>query len=57
MFRAIGLLLGVPALLLALFVGKFSEELTFVEIMLGIFAIVGFAVLATGWTVDHNVSD
>jgi hypothetical protein len=39
----------------ALFAANFSGALSLVETLLGILAIVSFAVIATGWTVDHDV--
>ena len=41
---------------IALFAANYSGELGFVETTLGILAIIGFAIIATGWTVDHDIS-
>jgi hypothetical protein len=32
-----------------------SGELSLVETLFGILAIISFAVIATGWTIDHDV--
>jgi len=57
MIRVASLLFALLVTLIALFVASYGGELGLVETMLGIFAIVSFAVIATGWTVDHDVSD
>jgi hypothetical protein len=57
MIRAASLLFTLLVMLIALFAAGYGGELGLVETMLGILAIVSFAVIATGWTVDHDVSD
>jgi len=57
MFRAASLLFSLLVTPVALFAANYSGALSLVETMLGIFAIIGFAIIATGWTVDHDVSD
>ena len=57
MIRAASLLFSLLVTPVALFVANFGGELGLAETMLGIFAIIGFAIIATGWTVDHDVSD
>lgn len=46
------MLLATPVALSAL---NCSGVLGLVGTMLGILAIIGFAIIATGWTVDHDV--
>jgi len=38
-----------------LFAANASGEMSLVETLLALLAIVGFAVIATGWTIDHDV--
>jgi hypothetical protein len=57
MIRAASLLFSLLVTPIALFAANCSGELSFAEAMLGIFAIISFAIIATGWTVDHDVSD
>lgn len=57
MLRAVGLLVSLPAVVVGLFAANFSGTLSFAGTALGIVAIVGFAMLATRWTEDHDVSD
>ena len=57
MIRAASLLFSLLVMPIALFAANYSGELGLVETMLGILAIIGFAIIATGWTVDHDVSD
>ena len=57
MIRAASLLFSLLVTPVALFVANYSGELGLAETMLGIFAIISFAIIATGWTVDHDVSD
>ena len=51
------LLFGLPVIALAVIAAHFVGQLSFVETLLGIFAIIYFAVVATGWTEDHDVTD
>jgi hypothetical protein len=39
----------------ALLAAGFSGELGPVETLLGILVIISFAVVATGWAIDHDV--
>ena len=57
MIRAASLLFSLLVTSIALFAANYSGELGLAETMLGIFVIIGFAIIATGWTVDHDVSD
>lgn len=57
MIRAASLVFSLLVTPIALFATNYSGELSFAETMLGIFAIISFAIIATGWTVDHDVSD
>ena len=55
LIRAASLLLGLPVLAIGLFAANISGGLNLVETLLGILAIISFAVIATGWTIDHDV--
>jgi hypothetical protein len=55
LIRAASLLLGLPVLAIGLFAANVSGGLNLVETLLGILAIISFAVIATGWTIDHDV--
>lgn len=57
MIRAASLLFSLLVTPVALLVANYGGELSLAETMLGIFAIISFAIIATGWTVDHDVSD
>jgi uncharacterized membrane protein len=57
MIRTVCLLLGLSAIVIALLVANFFGQLGLLGTTLGILAIVGFAVVATGWTEDHDVPD
>ena len=50
-------LLSLPAVIVGLLVANHYGQLSPIVALLGILAIVGFAILATGWTKDHDVSD
>lgn len=54
MILAISLLLGPPVLAALLFAANASEQLSLVGTLLAIFVIVSFAVVAAGWTIDHD---
>lgn len=54
MLRAVGLLLSLPAMIAGLLAANFNGAFSFAETMLGILAIISFAVLAVGWTEDHS---
>jgi len=56
-FRAVSLLFGLSAVLIGLVAGNLSGGLGVIVTVLGILAIIGFAILATRWTEDHDVSD
>lgn len=55
MIRAASLLLGLSLVAMGLFAANGSGELSLVEALLGILAIISFAIIATGWTIDHDV--
>lgn len=55
MIRAACLLFGLSAVVVALLAANFHWELSFVETLLGILAIISFAVVATAWTINHDV--
>lgn len=57
MLRVVGLLLAVPVAVTGLLAANLNGALSFAGTALGILAIIGFAVLATWWTEDHDVSD
>lgn len=57
MIRAASLLFSLLVTSIALFAANYSGVLGLAGTMLGIFVIIGFAIIATGWTVDHDVSD
>jgi hypothetical protein len=57
MVRSVSLLLSLPVMLAGLLVAGYYGQLSLVATLLGILAIVVFAILATGWTEDHDVSD
>lgn len=57
MLRAVSLFLGLPAMVAVLLAAKLNGALSFVGTMLGIIAIISFAILAAEWTEDHDVSD
>jgi hypothetical protein len=53
MIRAV--LFSLPVLAGGLLASHFSGTLGLVATLLGILAIVSFAIVATGWTIDHDV--
>jgi len=56
MIRTASLLLfSLPAMAAGLLAANFSGELSVVGTLLGAVAIIIFAVIATGWTIDHDV--
>jgi len=57
MIRAASLLFSLLVASIALFAANYCGELGLVATMLGILAIVSFAIIAVGWTVGHDVSD
>jgi len=57
MVRSVSLLLSLPIMVAGLLVAGYYGQLSLVATLLGILAIVVFAILATGWTEDHDVSD
>jgi hypothetical protein len=54
--RAAGFLLGLPTMVAGLLVAKHYGHLGLVMTLLG-GAIVGLAIVATGWTEDHDIAD
>lgn len=57
MIRAISVLFGFPTIVIALIAANFVGQLSLVGTTLGISAIICFAVIAIGWTEDHDVTD
>ncbi len=57
MVRSVSFLLSFPIMVIGLLVANYCGQLSLVATLLGILAIVAFAVFATGWTEDHDVSD
>jgi 1,4-dihydroxy-2-naphthoate octaprenyltransferase len=57
MVRSKSFLLSLPAVIVGLLVANHYGHLSPIVALLGILAIVGFAILATTWTEDHDVSD
>lgn len=57
MIRAASLVVGLSAVVAGLFAANWSGTLGYAGTVLGILAIIGFAVVAAGWTEDHDVSD
>jgi hypothetical protein len=57
MVRSVSFLISVPVVIVALLLAHYWGQLSLVATLLGILAIIAFAILATGWTEDHDVSD
>jgi 1,4-dihydroxy-2-naphthoate octaprenyltransferase len=57
MVRSKSFLLSLPAVIVGLLVANHYGHLSPIVALLGILAIVGFAIVATTWTEDHDVSD
>ncbi len=57
MVRSVTFLLGLPAVIVGLLVANYYGQLSPIVALLGIPAIIAFAILATRWTEDHDVSD
>jgi hypothetical protein len=57
MFRPVSILVSVPIMVVGLLSASFWEQLSVAATLFGILAIVGFAVIATRLTEDHDVSD
>jgi FtsH-binding integral membrane protein len=57
MVRSVSLLVSLPIIVVGLLIANYCGQLSLVATLLGILAIVVFAVVATGWTEDHDVSD
>jgi hypothetical protein len=55
MMQIISLLLFLPALIAAWFVANDALDLGLIETLVAVTLIVGFAVLATGWTIRRDV--
>ncbi len=55
MIQIIRLLLALPALVAAWFVANDDLGLGLIETIVAVALIVGFAVLATGWTIRRDV--
>lgn len=56
MIRAVSLL-SLPTIFIVLLIAYFFGRLGLIGTTLGILAIICFAVIATGWTEDHDVPD
>ena len=57
MVRSVSFLLSLPAVVVGLLVANYYGQLSPIVTLLGILAIIAFAILATSWTEDHDVSD
>ena len=55
MIQIIRLLLTLPALSAAWFVANDALSLGFIETIVAVALIIGFAVVATGWTIRRDV--
>ncbi|HET7884836.1 MAG TPA: hypothetical protein VFL62_01290 [Bradyrhizobium sp.] len=55
MIRTVSFLFSLPAVAAALLAIDLSDKLALVGALLGILAIVSFAIIATGSTIDHDV--
>ena len=54
MFRIIGMLLTLPASFVALFYANEALNLSVIETAVAVILILGFLVLATGWTLRRD---
>ncbi len=57
MVRSVSFLLSLPAVVVGLLVAHYYGQLGPIATLLGILAIIAFAILATTWTEDHDISD
>lgn len=57
MLRSVSFLLSLPAVVVGLLAANYWGQLSLIGTVLGILAIIAFAILATSWTEDHDVSD
>lgn len=55
MLRVASLLFILPVVAVVFLTANVSGELGLVETLLGILAIISFAIIATGETIDHDV--
>ena len=55
MMQIISLLLTVPALVAAWFVATDTLNLGVIETLVAVTLIIGFSVVATGWTIRRDV--
>ena len=55
MMQIISLLLTVPALVAAWFVATDTLNLSLIETLVAVTLIIGFAGVATGWTIRRDV--
>ncbi len=55
MFGAASFLVGLPAVFIGLVAADFGGAISLVAILRGAVAIISFAVIAAGWTIDHDV--
>lgn len=53
--QIIGLLLSLPAWIVAWLVAGDALDLGLIETLVAVTLIIGFAVVATGWTIRRNV--
>ena len=57
MLRAVSFIVSIPAMVVGLFAANYGGALSLAGTLLGILAIISFAVIATGWTQDHDVAN
>ena len=57
MLRAVSFIVSIPAMVVGLFAANCGGALSLVGTLLGILAIISFAVIAIGWTQDHDVAN
>ena len=55
MIRLVGLFLGLPSATVGLLLARDAWNLGFIETFAAVVLIIGFAVVATGWTIRHDV--
>jgi hypothetical protein len=55
MLRIVSLLLGVPAIVAGILLANSTLGLSLVEVFLTVAFIIGFAIVAAGWTIRRDV--
>jgi len=55
MLRTVSLLLGVPATVAGAALARRALSLSLIEVLLTAAFIIGFAVVAAGWTIHRNI--